>query len=128
VVAEGGGGLALAPLLFSAILFSRPLDLLSIFEDGVGGGAIGVSLYGLLGGYALSGRWRLVDVAVGEAGVGDVEGVPEVVHRADLAGIAGGELLQNQIDLAEDLPVAAGPGRVVVGVLGVVGERSVGVG
>jgi hypothetical protein len=48
--------LALAPLLFSAILFSRPLDLLSIFEDGVGGGAIGVSLYGLLGGYALSGR------------------------------------------------------------------------
>jgi hypothetical protein len=48
--------LALSPLLFSAILFSRPLDLLSIFEDGVGGGAIGVSLYGLLGGYALSGR------------------------------------------------------------------------
>jgi hypothetical protein len=48
--------LALAPLLFSAIVFGRPLDLLSIFEDGVGGGAIGVSLYGMLGGYAVSGR------------------------------------------------------------------------
>jgi hypothetical protein len=47
---RGWRWLALAPLLFSAILFSRPLDLLSIFEDGVGGGAIGVSLYGLLGG------------------------------------------------------------------------------
>ena len=30
--------------------------MLSIFEDGVGGGAIGVPLYGMLGGYALSGR------------------------------------------------------------------------
>ena len=48
--------LALSPLLFSAIVFSRPLDLLSIFEDGVGGGAIGVSLHGMLGGSALAGR------------------------------------------------------------------------
>jgi hypothetical protein len=65
---RGWRWLALAPLLFSAILFSRPLGLLSIFEDGVGGGAIGVSLYGLLGGYALSGRgprWaRIVSGAV----------------------------------------------------------------
>jgi hypothetical protein len=53
---RGWRWLALAPLLFSAILFSRPLDILSIFQDGVGGGAIGVSLYGMLGGYALSGR------------------------------------------------------------------------
>jgi len=53
---RGWRWLALAPLLFSAILFSRPLDILSIFQDGVGGGAIGVPLYGLLGGYALSGR------------------------------------------------------------------------
>jgi hypothetical protein len=37
-------------------VLSRPLDLLSIFQDGVGGGAIGVLLYGMLGGYALSGR------------------------------------------------------------------------
>jgi hypothetical protein len=65
---RGWRWLALAPLLFTAILFSRPLDLLSIFDGGVGGGAIGVSLYGLLGGYALSSRgpgWaRLVSGAV----------------------------------------------------------------
>jgi hypothetical protein len=35
---RGWRWLALSPLLFSAILFSRPLDMLSIFEDGVGGG------------------------------------------------------------------------------------------
>jgi hypothetical protein len=65
---RGWRWLALAPLLFSAILFSRPLDILSIFQDGVGGGAIGVSLYGMLGGYALSGRgprWaRIISGAV----------------------------------------------------------------
>jgi hypothetical protein len=53
---RGWRWLALSPLLFSAILFSRPLDMLSIFEDGLGGGAIGVPLYGMLGGYVLSGR------------------------------------------------------------------------
>jgi hypothetical protein len=67
VAAEGGGGSPVS-LLFSAILFSRPLDMLSIFEDGLGGGAIGVPLYGMLGGYALSGRgprWaRIVGGAV----------------------------------------------------------------
>jgi hypothetical protein len=51
--------LALSPLLFSAILFSRPLDMLSIFEDGLGGGAIGVPVFGMLGGFALSGRGPL---------------------------------------------------------------------
>jgi hypothetical protein len=65
---RGWRWLALAPLLFSAILFSRPLDMLSIFEDGLGGGAIGVPLYGMLGGYAVSGRgprWaRIVSGAV----------------------------------------------------------------
>jgi hypothetical protein len=30
--------------------------MLSIFEDGLGGGAIGVPLYSVLGGYAVSGR------------------------------------------------------------------------
>lgn len=48
--------LALAPLLFAAILFSDPLDLLGIFEDGIGGGAIGVPVIAMLGGYAVSGR------------------------------------------------------------------------
>ena len=66
-----GGGphwrtLALAPLLFCAVLFSQPTDLLGIFEDGVGGGAIGVPVLGMIGGYALSGRgpwWRRVACA-----------------------------------------------------------------
>ena len=49
--------LALSPLLFSAILFSEgPLGVLGIFEDGLGGGAIGVPLYAMAGGYAISGR------------------------------------------------------------------------
>ena len=49
--------LALSPLLFAAILFSEgPLGVLGIFEDGLGGGAIGVPLYAMAGGYAISGR------------------------------------------------------------------------
>jgi hypothetical protein len=49
--------LALSPLLFAAILFSAgPVGVLGIFEDGVGGGAIGVPLYAMAGGYAISGR------------------------------------------------------------------------
>ena len=48
--------LALAPLLFAAILFSNPLDIGGLLEDGVGGGAIGVPVIAMLGGYALSGR------------------------------------------------------------------------
>jgi hypothetical protein len=53
--------LALSPLLFAAILFSEgPLGVLGIFEDGLGGGAIGVPLYAMAGGYAIAGpgpRW-----------------------------------------------------------------------
>jgi hypothetical protein len=49
--------LALSPLLFAAILFSQgPLGVLGIFDDGLGGGAIGVPLYAMAGGYAISGR------------------------------------------------------------------------
>lgn len=49
--------LALSPLLFAAILFSEgPLGVLGVFEDGLGGGAIGVPLYAMAGGYAVSGR------------------------------------------------------------------------
>jgi hypothetical protein len=41
----------------SAVLFSHgPLQALSIFQDGIGGGAIAVPLYAMAGGYALSGR------------------------------------------------------------------------
>ena len=49
--------LALSPLLFAAVLFSEgPLEVLGIFENGLGGGAIGVPLYAMAGGYAMSGR------------------------------------------------------------------------
>ena len=49
--------LALSPLLFAAVLFSEgPLGVLGIFENGLGGGAIGVPLYAMAGGYAISGR------------------------------------------------------------------------
>ena len=54
---RGWRWLALSPLLFAAILFSEgPLGVLGIFEDGLGGGAIGVPLYAMAGGYAISGR------------------------------------------------------------------------
>ncbi len=54
---RGWRWLALSPLLFAAILFSEgPLGVLGIFQDGLGGGAIGVPLYAMAGGYAISGR------------------------------------------------------------------------
>jgi hypothetical protein len=53
---QGWRWLALAPLAFTAVLFSEPLDPLGIFEDGLGGGALAVPLYGMAGGYALSRR------------------------------------------------------------------------
>jgi hypothetical protein len=57
---RGWRWLTLAPLTFTAVLFSEgPLGFLGIFEDGIGGGAIGVPLYGIVGGYALSGRGPL---------------------------------------------------------------------
>jgi MFS family permease len=49
--------LALSPLLFMAVLLrDGPQGVLGIFEDGLGGGAIGVPLYAMAGGYAISGR------------------------------------------------------------------------
>ena len=54
---RGWRWLALSPLLFTAVLFSEgPLGPLGILEDGIGGAAIGVPLYAMAGGYAVSGR------------------------------------------------------------------------
>lgn len=54
---RGWHWIALSPLLFAAVLFSEgPLEVLGIFEDGLGGGAIGVPLYAMAGGYAISDR------------------------------------------------------------------------
>jgi hypothetical protein len=55
--------LALSPLLYVAVLLSDPLDIGALLDDGVGGGAIGVPVIGILGGYAVSGRgarWRRI--------------------------------------------------------------------
>jgi hypothetical protein len=52
--------LALSPLLFAAILFSAgPAGVLGVFQDGIGGGAIGIPLYAMAGGYSLSRRGPL---------------------------------------------------------------------
>ena len=48
--------LALAPLVFTAVLFSDPAHLSGILADGIGGGAIGVPVVGMIGGLAVSGR------------------------------------------------------------------------
>jgi hypothetical protein len=65
---RGWRWLAVSPLLFAGILFSNgPLEVLGIFEDGLGGGAIGVPLFAMAGGYAISGRgpwWSRVACAV----------------------------------------------------------------
>jgi hypothetical protein len=59
----GGAGrwrwLALSPLAFAGVLFSQPGDLTGLLEDGIGGGALAVPLFGIAGGYALSGRGPL---------------------------------------------------------------------
>jgi hypothetical protein len=56
---RGWRWLALSPLLFASVLVPGLIDPSSMFEGGVGGGAIGVPVLGMLGGYALSGRGRL---------------------------------------------------------------------
>ena len=64
--------LFLSPLLFSAILFSKPWDILSVFEDGLGGGAIGVPLFGMAGGYALAGSVTWVRALCGVVAVSTI--------------------------------------------------------
>jgi len=59
--------LSLSPLLFAAVLFSDPLDIGSLLDDGIGGGALGVPLIGILGGYAASGRGSAVRRAIAGA-------------------------------------------------------------
>ena len=67
-------------------------------------------------------------MAHGEAAVGDVEGVPEVVYRTDLSRVTRGELLQDGRHLAEDPPVAVGLHGIVGRVLGVLGVGPGGIG
>ena len=53
---RGWRWLALAPLSFAGVLLSGLADPGSMFEGGIGGGAIGVPLYAMAGGFALSRR------------------------------------------------------------------------
>jgi hypothetical protein len=56
---RGWRWLALSPLVLAAVVLHRPWDVaLLLREDPLGGGAVGVALYGLAAGYALSGRGR----------------------------------------------------------------------
>jgi hypothetical protein len=48
--------LALAPMTFMSVLLTTVTDPASFLEGGIGGGAIGVPLAGMAGGYALSRR------------------------------------------------------------------------
>ena len=58
---------ALAPLAFTAILLTHVSQLPSIFEDGVGGGAIGVPVIGMIGGWAIARRGKRLSRAVAGA-------------------------------------------------------------
>jgi peptidoglycan/LPS O-acetylase OafA/YrhL len=58
---------AFAPLAFTAILLTHFWQLPSIAEDGVGGGAIGVPLVGMLGGWAIARRGKRLSRAVAGA-------------------------------------------------------------
>ena len=53
---RGWRWLALAPLSFASVLLTGLADPGSMFEGGIGGGAIGVPLYAMAGGFALSKR------------------------------------------------------------------------
>jgi hypothetical protein len=124
---RGWRWLALSPLLFASVLVTGLADPSSMFEGGVGGGAIGVPVLGMLGGYALSRRgplwgrllcgalalsaipvWALVADNVGGAGLG--LGTPRgawaaLLYYALLAVLALGSAIPHR-------PVA-GPPRVV---------------
>lgn len=53
---RGWRWLALAPLSFASVLLTGLTDPGSMFEGGIGGGAIGVPLYAMAGGVAISRR------------------------------------------------------------------------
>jgi hypothetical protein len=52
--------LSLAPLTFTVATMSMPGALEGLLTQGLGGGAIGIPLFAIAGGYALSGRGALV--------------------------------------------------------------------
>jgi hypothetical protein len=53
---RGWRWLALAPLAFPLFVFATPQGIAALLDAGLGGGALGIPLFGMAGGYALSGR------------------------------------------------------------------------
>jgi hypothetical protein len=127
---RGWRWLALSPLLFAGVLVAGLADPGSMFEGGVGGGAIGVPAFGMLGGYALSGRgprwgrvvcgvvalsaipvWALVADDVGGAGLG--VGTPRgawaaLLYSALLVVLALGSAIPHRPLPLRDLGVVVG--------------------
>jgi hypothetical protein len=65
--------LAYAPLLFAAVLVPGLFHPGTFLEDGIGGGAIGVPVLAMLGGFAISGRGAVWGRAI--AGLGFTTGL-----------------------------------------------------
>lgn len=67
--------IAASPMLFAVFAFLLPGLLVSLVTTGIGGGAIGVPVAGLAGGYALAGRRRWLRVITGVVAVLMIAGV-----------------------------------------------------
>jgi hypothetical protein len=64
---RGWRWLALAPLAFPLFVFATPQGLEALLEAGLGGGALAIPLFGMAGGYALSGRgprWARITLGI----------------------------------------------------------------
>ncbi|HSE70342.1 MAG TPA: hypothetical protein VLA97_06255 [Nocardioidaceae bacterium] len=84
---RGWRWLALSPLLFAAVLFSRPTEMGAVLEDGIGAGTVAVPLLCMAGGYALSGRGPLWSRSV--CGLLALSAVPAWAFSATLVGGPG---------------------------------------
>lgn len=85
---RGWRWLAAAPLLLATVVFSAPGDMAAMLADGIGGGAIGVPLLGMVGGFALSGRGPTWGRVVG--GVFALAPVP--IWALTVTGFGGADL------------------------------------
>lgn len=77
-----------APLLFAGVLLSRPADMMGIFDNGVGGGAIAIPLIGMAGGYVLARRGP----SWGRLACGLVALVPYPVWALTATAVGGSEM------------------------------------
>lgn len=70
---------AAAPLLFAPFTYALPGQLVAFVTTGIGGGALGVPLAGIAGGYAFRGRRRWLRIVTGILAVVMVVGVVATV-------------------------------------------------